>query len=110
MSEIVIKTKRLKLKLEGSFFNMYLQGKYIGYIRLSTPNIAWKCEKEYRNQGYTTEAAQAIINYSFRNNTYKIISAVCFRNHKASERIMQKIGMKNISVPEINMTRYEIRK
>ena len=56
--------------------------------------IGWTIDKKYRKCGYATEAANAIIQYLFsETNTNKII-AYCDTRNIASQKIMQKLGMK----------------
>ena len=50
--------------------------------------------KPYWNQGYASEAAQRLISYGFDVLGLNRIHATYFANNPASERVMQKIGMR----------------
>lgn len=50
--------------------------------------------QDFRNQGYTTEAARMIIEYGFRGLALKKIYASHLARNPASGRVMQKVGMK----------------
>lgn len=69
----------ISLRFEKSNFNAEL-GYWIG-----TP---------YWNQGYCTEAAQAVIQYGFSEHNPNRIQARHFTINPASGRLMQKVGMK----------------
>lgn len=47
----------------------------------------------YWNQGYCTEAGQAILAYGFEQLRLNKIHATHFRGNRASGRVMQKLGM-----------------
>lgn len=47
----------------------------------------------YWNQGYTTEAAGALVNFGFDNLSLHRIEAGHYRGNPASGRVMQKLGM-----------------
>jgi ribosomal-protein-alanine N-acetyltransferase len=47
----------------------------------------------YWNHGYTTEAAQALVNYGFDELGLNRIEAGHYRRNPASGRVMEKIGM-----------------
>jgi len=49
--------------------------------------------KPYWNQGYCTEAAQAVLKYGFETLGLNRIYATRFERNPASGRVMQKIGM-----------------
>lgn len=49
--------------------------------------------KPYWNQGYATEAAQAVLAYGFRELGLNRVQARHFTKNPASGRVMQKIGM-----------------
>jgi [ribosomal protein S5]-alanine N-acetyltransferase len=48
----------------------------------------------YWNQGYTTEAAAALLNYGFSELNLHRIFSLHFARNPASGRVMQKIGMR----------------
>ena len=76
-------------------------GKVVGEIYiddLSNRNnrceISWKIGSAFWNQGYTTEAAKKIISFLQKEVGMHRIQAKCCIKNFASERVMQKIGMK----------------
>lgn len=50
--------------------------------------------KPYWNQGYGTEAAQAVIRFGFQELNLNKIYARTFKRNEASERVLQKAGLK----------------
>ena len=78
-------------------------GQLIGFIGLQkvtfesefTPciEIGWRIRREFWNQGYATEGAMACLKYGFEEQKFDKILSFCPKVNKASERIMQKIGM-----------------
>ena len=89
-----------KKEMQSRFeFAVTLGGEHIGAISLSLENgrtvgsIGWIINKCYQNNGYATEAAMALIKYVFKTLGVKKIISICDQRNKASERIMQKIGM-----------------
>lgn len=78
--------------------------KFIGYVGFHhfdfkaefSPGIeiGWRLAKEHWNKGYATEAAEACLKYACKHNLFKeVYSFTAIGNHR-SERVMQKIGMK----------------
>lgn len=65
--------------------------------------IGWTIHNQYRNKGFATEAANALLKYAF--NTLKVdkITAHCDSKNIASEKVMKKLKMKLVSN---NGTRY----
>lgn len=60
----------------------------------STYEIGWVVSKDYRNNGFVTEAGKALIGYAFDVLSAKRVIAHCDVRNKASEKVMQKLGMK----------------
>lgn len=80
-------------------------GVFIGYVGLheiafdagfkGEIEIGWRLDKRYWNNGYATEAAQAVLNFAKNlglNKVYSFTAAV----NLPSERVMNKIGMVKI--------------
>lgn len=77
-------------------------GEYIGYVGLHeigfeaafTPGIeiGWRLAADYHNQGYATEAANAVLGLAKMNAITHLYSFTAKIN-VPSERVMQKIGM-----------------
>ncbi|MBR5208140.1 MAG: GNAT family N-acetyltransferase [Erysipelotrichaceae bacterium] len=57
-----------------------------------TMELGYAIGEPYWNQGYTTEAMRAVIAYLFKKG-YQKVTAQCFIENKASERVMIKSGM-----------------
>lgn len=76
-----------------------LNGKIIGGINLEALNeknkyeIGWIIHKNYRRNGYATEAAKAIIEYAFKSLNANYIQAHCDINNIASKKVMNNTGM-----------------
>ncbi len=75
-------------------------GEYIGNVGLinisrlhNRAEISYYIDREYMNQGYTTEAALVMLKYGFKNLKLHKISGVCMSVNPASRRVMEKIGM-----------------
>lgn len=79
---------------------MVYNGKVIGGINLESTElsgnyeIGWTVHHKYRNQGFATEAAKALIEYAFKNLFAVRVTAHCDSENKASESVMKKVGMK----------------
>ena len=75
-------------------------GKFIGTVHFvwwqpehHSAEIGYVLSKKYWGKGLITEAARAIISLGFENINLVRIQARCFVKNKASERVMQKLGM-----------------
>jgi [ribosomal protein S5]-alanine N-acetyltransferase len=76
-------------------------GKLIGTIGFhwwstehSKAELGYVISDKYWNQGYTTEALRKILQFGFEIMQLERIEARCFTENAASERVMQKCGMK----------------
>lgn len=77
-------------------------GEFIGYVGLHeigfeadfTPGveIGWRLAADYHNQGYATEAAEAVMALAKEIGIERLYSFTA-KNNSPSERVMQKIGM-----------------
>ena len=77
-------------------------GEFIGYVGLHeigfdadfTPGveIGWRLAADYHNQGYATEAAEAVLSLAKSAGIERLFSFTAKIN-APSERVMQKIGM-----------------
>lgn len=71
--------------------------KVIGNITLETKGLegelGWILNKKYWNNGYMTEAVNAIIEYVFNNFDIKRIFATCTDKNIASYKVMEKCNM-----------------
>lgn len=59
--------------------------------------LGWILNKEYRKQGFASEAASAVVKFAFENLGINRILAQCDCNNAASFGVMKKIGMKLIN-------------
>jgi len=83
-------------------FVILLDGKIIGGCDCdlgysedrSYATLDWILNKAYRNQGYASEAASAVLDFAFKNLRIDKVYAQCDVNNPASFKVMRKIGMK----------------
>lgn len=54
--------------------------------------LGYAIGQDYWGKGYTTEAAEAIINYGFNCLNLDLISAYCYPYNKRSKRVIEKCG------------------
>ncbi len=56
--------------------------------------VAYHFGKAWWGQGYATEAARACLDFGFRECGLTEIIAICYPEHAASRRVMEKAGMR----------------
>jgi RimJ/RimL family protein N-acetyltransferase len=86
---------------EGCAFAIVLRdsGKLVGSVALSTSARFQRAElgywigKPYQNNGYATEASEAVLEYGFLSLNLNRIHASHMRRNPASGRVMEKLGM-----------------
>ena len=84
-------------------------GNIIGCISLHNNEIGYWLTKEYRRQGYMTNAIQYIINKAFNELSINTIWCGWFDGNEASKNIQLKLGfkkIKKINVPYATGTEY----
>ena len=59
-----------------------------------TYEIGWVFHPKYHQKGYATEAAQALLRYAFDELHLHRVIATCQPENPASQRVMEKIGMR----------------
>ncbi|MET4559019.1 ribosomal-protein-alanine N-acetyltransferase [Lysinibacillus parviboronicapiens] len=64
------------------------------YFGEHTYEIGWVFNPDYYNKGYASEAAQALLNYGFKDMQLHRIIATCQPQNIASYKVMEKIGMR----------------
>ena len=74
-------------------------GHLIGHIffspcAFSTWEIGWMLNREYQHLGYAKEAAEAVVGAAFDAGIAHRVIAMCNPENTASERLMQKLGMR----------------
>lgn len=65
-------------------------------IREAVAVIGWISNKKYWNNGYMSEAVNAVINYAFQPLDIHRIIATCTEKNVASFKVMEKCNMLNI--------------
>lgn len=55
--------------------------------------LGWIMREEYQGKGYVTEAARAVMDFTFNELGLRKIIAHCDVRNKASARVMEKLGM-----------------
>lgn len=58
----------------------------------SNREVAFAISKHYRNQGYTTKAVKALIQYLFQHTNVKHLNAVVLPHNASSNKVIQKCG------------------
>ncbi|MCM3004190.1 GNAT family N-acetyltransferase [Priestia koreensis] len=58
-----------------------------------TAEIGYTIGRKFWNKGYTSEAAEALIDFGFHNMELERIQARCMVDNVASARVMEKAGM-----------------
>lgn len=58
--------------------------------------VAYHFGKAWWGQGYATEAARACLDFGFADCGLSEIIAICFPEHVASRRVMEKAGMRYV--------------
>ena len=82
-------------------FVILLDGKIIGGCDCdlghsedrSYATLGWIINKNFRNRGYASEAASAVLDFAFENLKINKVYAQCDINNPASFGVMRKIGM-----------------
>jgi [ribosomal protein S5]-alanine N-acetyltransferase len=62
-----------------------------------TIELGYEIAPEYCNRGFATEAAQAMIDYAFTREQVRAVRAHTLAQPNASNRVLQKVGMKFIA-------------
>ena len=70
----------------------------IGYHMLSPQNsygeVGYALSKDFWNKGYMSEAFKEVIKFGFEKMKFNRVEATCKLTNTASERVMQKCGLK----------------
>ncbi len=80
------------------------------------PDATGRCEIAYgideasQNKGYGTEALKATLEWALAQPECSVIEARTTQWHKASARVLEKIGMKPVQPAKGEMVVYEIRR
>lgn len=89
-------------------------GEFIGWcctgIKEELPSqgreIMFAISKHHRGKGYTTQAAQGLINYLFENTDISELHAIALLSNHPSNRVIQKCGFAFSSIIEIEGEAY----
>lgn len=65
--------------------------------------IAYGIEESSQGQGYATEAALACMKWAFSQNDVRCVKATTPTWHRASRRVLEKIGMRHVGMSEHEM-------
>lgn len=85
-------------------FAIIAENRHIGGITLyftddrTVAELGWLLHRDFWNRGYTTEAAIAMLDYAKNTWGVKRVIACCDSENPGSYRVMEKIGMKFVSL------------
>ncbi len=85
---------------EDREYVIMFEDKIVGGISLECSDertayeIGWTIHKAYRNRGFATEAAQALVAHAFDNLSIQKVIAQCDVRNAASENVMKKLHMR----------------
>lgn len=63
-------------------------------LNSSEVEVLYRLEQTYWNQGIATEATKASLRYGFESAKLEHIVAITVPEHKASQRVMEKVGLR----------------
>jgi [ribosomal protein S5]-alanine N-acetyltransferase len=84
------------------------EGKIIGFVGLwyffgeKQPQLAYALLPQATKKGHATEATNRILEYSFNELGYKYMMASCDRPNIESQKLAERLGMKQIEERVIN--------
>jgi ribosomal-protein-alanine N-acetyltransferase len=64
------------------------------FTQTRTADLGYELDRRYWGYGYATEAAQALLQFGFRDLAYHRIWAQCIEENTASAHVLEKIGMR----------------
>lgn len=76
-------------------------------------HVGYRIHKELWGLGYATEICRAMLKYGFEEMNLKLITACVDQNHKPSQKVLQKSGMRYVDVRtlyEFELMYYELTK
>ena len=93
--------RRLELTDAEMMFRNWKNGEMIGSIGVTITSeydfkgsLGYKIGSRWWNQGYSSEAAEAVIDYMFRNTDIERMDAFASVENAASGKVMEKTGMR----------------
>ncbi len=69
-----------------------------GRRNYNSGELGYWISPDYSGQGFTTKAAQKMLEYGFKISQLQKIKAACVLENIASEKILQKIGMRYVGM------------
>ena len=78
-----LKEGKIRIGISGLFKRDYLDHPDVGFAFLPA----------YRNKGYATESAAAVLNYGYASLNLTKILAITSRDNDSSARVLEKIGL-----------------
>lgn len=73
--------------------------------------LGWRLRRDHWGMGYATEAANAMAAFAFDRLTAPMVCAVCRPDNRASQGVMQRLGMQHIDermVDGVQVAFYEL--
>ena len=71
--------------------------------------IGYSIVPAYRNRGYATEMAQALITWAFQQPDILIVVAECLQNNIGSIKVLEKLGMRRVGLHD-DLLMWEVRR
>ena len=76
------------------------QNKIVGWCGLDGKTagklyIFYSIDPDYRNKGYATQSAQAMLSYAFNEMQVPFVNGGCAKDNISSSKVMTRIGMLN---------------
>ena len=65
--------------------------------RMRTGSIGWEMDPSFSGKGFATEAASALLDLGFGACRLRTIQSDCYRENEGSRRVMQKLGMAEVT-------------
>jgi [ribosomal protein S5]-alanine N-acetyltransferase len=69
--------------------------------------LGYGVHPDFRNRGYATEAARALVAWAFEQPGVERVIAHCVRDNMASHRVVEKAGLTQRGVQEDGRIRFE---
>ena len=76
--------------------------------RTGTVEIGYGIAESYWRQGYTSEAARAMVDWAFRQPGVRRVIAECLETNQGSIRVLEKLGMRRLPARG-SMLNWELR-
>ena len=100
----VIENEYKSIPQRSCEYGIEYESKLIGAVSIhyngtfQEAEVGWILNPKYQHQGFAYEAASALIKYGVNNFPLKRIIAHCDSRNTASYKLMEKLGMKFISI------------